>query len=132
MKTRATNQTDKPDAKAVYAFIAENWDDEPWCHGMVAKINSDLAPAGAVYTECNEARWDRVSEILSRRQSPYLESEEARNLIEDIADGTTNGHSFLRVDGRFVDPYLKALGVGDVDIHVACAFLDDVFQEAGR
>lgn len=65
----------------------------------------------------NEGRWKKVSERLERDNARSMFRHRAiRELVEDIEDGTVNGHSFMEFRGRFIDPHLKSKGVPDGQI----------------
>jgi len=64
------------------------------------------------FVEWKDSRWSDLSKKLQK--TTFKTSNKAINeLLEDIADGTTNGHSLMKYKGYYIDPYLKSLKVSD-------------------
>lgn len=69
----------------------------------------------------NESKWGSVSKRLIKDNKRFS-NKHINNLIEDIADGTVNGHSFISFNGYFIDPYLKSLRVPEKAIQQFCSY----------
>lgn len=75
----------------------------------------------------NEARWKKVAERLKKDDAIEKFGHRAiRELIEDISDGTVNGHSFMEFRGRFIDPHLKSKGVPDGQIQKFAKYFKEI------
>jgi hypothetical protein len=67
------------------------------------------------FHEWNETKWEKVATKL-RKDNKKFSSKHINNLIEDVGDGTMNGHSFMSFQGYFIDPYLKSFNVNETEI----------------
>ena len=91
------------------------------CHTTVnfIKNNKDLKKnwwyKDIKYHIWNESHWNKVGSKL-KKDNKNFSNKHINNLIEDISDGSVNGHSFMSFQGYFIDPYLKYLNVRDNDI----------------
>jgi hypothetical protein len=84
--------------------------------------------------EWNEAKWEEVSKILASKKEFWRENfknTDVKDLLEDIAMGNINGHSWAKYRGQAVDPYLADLNVPQDEIQKLSDFLEEVYRAAG-
>lgn len=60
-----------------------------------------------------------------------LKSTGAKELLTALREGSVSEHSFVKLAGRYVDPYLKSLGVKQSEIDKVGKYLYDVYTRAG-
>jgi len=113
--------------KAIYEQIFNNCkhckdpDGSYQCHSSVEFVKSDKSLKSywwykdIKFYEWNELKWKKIGDKL-KQDSKKFSNKHIDNLIEDIADGSVNGHSFISFQGYFIDPYLKSLKVNENEI----------------
>jgi hypothetical protein len=50
-------------------------------------------------------------------------------LIEDIGDGTVNGHSFIKYNKWYIDPYLLSANISFNDIQKIDKWFEKAYNE---
>lgn len=110
---------------AIYNYILDNMNREPdgsiQCHESVQFVKNSKALKDKwwyddiKFYEWNERNWKKVGRKL-KKDNKKFSSKHINNLIEDISDGTVNGHSFMSFQGYFIDPCLKSLRVSEKEI----------------
>lgn len=79
--------------------------------------------------EWDDSKWTAVRAELSLPEGKWHEG--IRNLIEDIKDGTVNGHSFMIVGRHAVDPHLASLNVPKKQIDEIDRYLATIYHKVG-
>lgn len=69
----------------------------------------------------DEENWDDVTEQMKKDDISF-ENETVSRLYNDIKDGYTNGHSFLKYKDHYIDFYLYDLNVPDQYIQEFCGY----------
>ena len=120
-------------ARYIYAYIKDNapnsvWDDDTvQCHSAVQFVKNDTKLKSfwwykkIKFHQWNESKWKKISDVLTKDKKKFS-NEHINNLIEDIADGSVNGHSFMSYNGYFIDPHLHFLGVRHAEIQKFCSY----------
>jgi len=87
----------------------------------------------------DESKWSKMMDYIKTDKSwqkikvrPFIE------LVEDIGDGTVNGHSFIAYGKKpftkkqwYIDPYLSSAGVVFKDIQKTGKWFDKAFKSVG-
>ncbi len=105
------------------------------CHQRVAeleKIFGDMLGKQKIeYYYFDELKGDVIEKAM--RASPFkTKSQVIKNLIEDMNDGTVNGHSFIRVGNKGIDPYLRSLKVTQREIDKFDSYLAKIYDDVAR
>ncbi len=105
------------------------------CHEMVM-----LGEALPVAKRLRAVRWDEhlwgavMKKIQSDKKvwSVVFPAGPVHDILEDVASGSVNGHSFfLTYGGRIVDPYLELLGASASDVQRSGKYLLKVYRSVG-
>ena len=81
----------------------------------------------------DESKWSKLGEyIRNDKTSKRIKIRVFQELIEDIADGTVNGHSFIIYRKKFfIDPHFSSAGVSFNDIQKIGRWFEKAFQNIG-
>jgi len=124
-------------ATAIYKQIFSNCkrckdpDGSYQCHDSVLFVKNDNELKlnwwykDIKFHEWNELKWKKVGDKLKKDNKKFA-SKHINNLIEDIGDGTVNGHSFMSFQGYYVDPYLKSFKVNEKEIQKFDAYFKGI------
>ena len=80
--------------------------------------------------EWDELAWDKVAQKI-KDSGINFDNNEIQALLNDISDGTLNGHSWAEYRGEVIDPYLSDLGVPQKDINDLSKFLGKIYEDSG-
>lgn len=151
---RILNESPKDDAARAAQVIDDFTDkvhldinNHKVCHSAVALVKSAgkdlyfLLQSGVRYSfynnltfvEWDESKWnDAVEEILKDLSYKKIPVKAFQNLIDDIADGTCNGHSYIKFKKSFyIDPYLSSASASFDNIQKCGKYLDKIFTKIG-
>ncbi len=114
----------------IYSLVDIN-DFPNQCHYMVNEIKDILGNvSGIEYVFWDEGKWGEVADRLKENNKKF-NVREIDNLIEDISDFSVNGHSFIKVNNGFADPYLYNLGVKQSKIEEFDKYLYGIYKKVG-
>lgn len=101
---------------------------------VIDKLSTQVTP---ILDRVKWGRWDEIQwpEVGAHLKANPLAAEKlsphVKNLMDDIRDGSVNGHSFAFVGDSAVDPYLTSLGVPQSVINQTDRELAQVFKNRG-
>lgn len=85
-----------------------------------------------LFIHWDESKWDAIGRTLTKDQAwKKFGSKKIKEMLIDIADGSTNGHSFIKFKGGYIDPFLISIGVGQAAIDKVDAYLEKVYRKHG-
>lgn len=111
------------------------------CHlavNMVKRNGKDLKVGRwAFYRELtfiqwNEKKWDDMSQLLEDDNSwKKIKIKPFQELMEDIMDGTVNGHSFMKYKKWYIDPFFHSAGLDFKQIQRADKWIEAAYKKIG-
>lgn len=109
------------------------------CHDAVIKISDaiktgkiiipDKTPVKEFYY--NEDKANAFFSAVNTVKKPKVTSDVAKFLLEDLSDQSVNGHSFLKIGDKYVDPHLESGGASDAEIQAVGKYMEAVFEKSG-
>jgi len=105
------------------------------CHVGVRAIEQQLPKEYAnllQFVKWDDHKWKEVSKQL-KKDNKKFNNTHIDNLIEDIADFSVNGHSFIKFKNKpiYIDPYLSSLHVPQNKINEFDKYLYGVYKKLG-
>ena len=117
-----SNVIKKSISSAVYSAIFQNaksckdQDGSFQCHCSVEWVKANMKDnwwyKDLTFIIWKEQHWKKISERLIK-DNPKFSPKPIKELIEDISDFTTNGHSILRFQDYYIDPFLRSKNVSE-------------------
>jgi len=106
------------------------------CHEGIQTIKNKLSEYGdkenwkrhLKFIEWDELKWKDIGELLLKDNKKF-NNEVIDNMIEDISDGSMNGHSFIKYKNYYIDPYLWSMGVELEEINVVDSYLESIYKK---
>jgi hypothetical protein len=118
--------------KAVFdqAHLCKDPDKSFQCHCSVLWVENHLIDMwwhkDLKFITWDERRWPEIAEKLS--DPPKFRSKAINELTEDIADFSVNGHSTIKFQGYYIDPYLKSKRVPEKEIQKFGKFWEKIIK----
>jgi hypothetical protein len=115
-----------------YAIGCKDPDGSFQCHMSVRWAKQNLTGElwwhkDLVFIEWDERKWKKISEkLIAAGAIKNFSQKPIKNLIEDISDMSVNGHSLLKFQGYYIDPYLKSLRVSESAIQKFGKFWESI------
>lgn len=86
--------------------------------------------SGLEYVKWDETKWKKVGEALAKNRKKFR-SKVINDLVVGIIDGSVNGHSFIKFEGVYIDPYLHSLRVKNDEIDDFCLYMEKIYNSVG-
>jgi len=103
------------------------------CHSAVSDIEESVDVLPHLKSRLEFVYWpeDRWSELAKKIEPSRFRNQIIREMLEDIVDGSVNGHSFVldKGSGHYVDPFLHYQGVGQEDIDDVDSYLYGLYKK---
>jgi hypothetical protein len=77
-----------------------------------------------------ESKWDQFSKTVDNSYK-RVGVKHFTELVEDIRDGTINGHSYIKWKGYYIDPHLSSAGVSFENIQKCGRWFDSIYRKIG-
>ena len=80
------------------------------------------------FFEWNELKWDDfIAYIKKDKTHKKIKIRQFQELVEDIGDGSVNGHSFMKWKKYYIDPYFFSAGISFNDIQKIGKWFEKAF-----
>jgi len=101
------------------------------CHQGTAELAEKFGDKGFRPVYWPEEKWTEIAAALDPKAAAKSFAEpRIIELIEDIKDGSVNGHSFGKIGDTYIDPYLWSVGVSNEAIQRFGAYLESLYAHA--
>ena len=115
-----------------YAIGCKDPDGSFQCHMSVQWAKQNLTGEfwwhkDLEFIEWKERKWKKIAEkLITSKAIKKFSQKPIKNLIEDISDFSVNGHSLMKFQGYYIDPYLKSLRVTESAIQKFGKFWESI------